>query len=59
MLAVGFRNVVATMWSINDADDPVLSGVFYGALERYCARRGDGDGQKVAHTLHEAFENLK
>jgi CHAT domain-containing protein len=59
MLAAGFQSVVATMWSINDADGPVLSDAFYAALKRYHAMRKDGDGPKVAHALHEAVRCLK
>jgi CHAT domain-containing protein len=59
MLAAGFRSVIATMWSINDTDGPILSDAFYEALKRHRAVRRDGDPPKVAHALHEAVERLK
>jgi CHAT domain-containing protein len=59
MLAAGFQSVVATMWSINDADGPILSDAFYAALKRHRATRRDGDPPRVAHALHEAVECLK
>jgi CHAT domain-containing protein len=59
MLAAGFRSVVATMWSINDANGPVLSDAFYAALARRRAVQKDGDPQRVAHALHEAVDRPK
>jgi CHAT domain-containing protein len=57
MLGSGFRSVVATMWSINDADGPVLADAFYGALKAM-RRRPEAD-LEVAHALHEAVARLR
>jgi CHAT domain-containing protein len=59
MLAADFRSVVATMWSISDADGPVLSDAFYAALARHRAVQGDGNPHMVANALHEAVDRLK
>lgn len=35
MLFAGFKGVVATLWSIDDADGPVVSEAFYKQLFRW------------------------
>lgn len=32
MLAIGFQSVVGTMWSLGDADAPVVADAFYESL---------------------------
>jgi tetratricopeptide (TPR) repeat protein len=59
MLAVGYRSVVATMWSINDNDGPILAGAFYAALKKNQERRASGAGLRVAYALHEAVQHLR
>jgi CHAT domain-containing protein len=60
MLAVGYKSVVATMWSIDDADGPVLSDALYVALKRNHGERvKSGEGLKVAYALHEAVGRLR
>ncbi|KAI0027071.1 CHAT domain-containing protein, partial [Vararia minispora EC-137] len=56
MLAAGYKSVVATMWSIADADGPVLSDALYAALKRNLE---SGEGLNVAYALHEAVEKLR
>jgi CHAT domain-containing protein len=56
MLAAGYRSVVATLWSINDADGPVLADALYAALKR---NRNAGGELKVAQALHEAVGQLR
>ncbi|KIK58124.1 hypothetical protein GYMLUDRAFT_98321 [Collybiopsis luxurians FD-317 M1] len=56
MLVAGFKSVVATMWSINDADAPIVADSFYEAL------RDDVDaGRRVrpAYALHRALQRLR
>ncbi|VDC05866.1 unnamed protein product [Peniophora sp. CBMAI 1063] len=60
MLAVGFKGVVATMWSIYDADAPVVVEAFYNEL--LAARMADDDqakGTGAAYALHEATRVLR
>ncbi|KAI0027000.1 CHAT domain-containing protein, partial [Vararia minispora EC-137] len=56
MLAAGYKSVVATMWSIADADGPVLSDALYAALKRNLE---SGEGLNAAYALHEAVEKLR
>jgi CHAT domain-containing protein len=58
MLAAGFRGVIGTMWSIHDADGPVLTETLCAALKRNVERGADGE-LKAAHALHEAVAALK
>ncbi|THV01704.1 hypothetical protein K435DRAFT_654808, partial [Dendrothele bispora CBS 962.96] len=56
MLVAGFKSVVATMWSISDADGPIVADFFYEAL------RDDIDaGGKLqpAYALHRAVQRLR
>ena len=59
MLAVGYRSVVATMWSIDDEDGPVLSDALYAALKKNYEERAEGKGLRVAYALHDAVQSLK
>jgi CHAT domain-containing protein len=56
MMAVGYGSVVGTMWSIADADGPVLANAFYAALKKNIKR---GGGLKAAYALHEAVAILQ
>ncbi|KZV73890.1 TPR-like protein [Peniophora sp. CONT] len=60
MLAVGFKAVIATTWSIRDDDAPVVVETFYREL---LALRGAGVLSKgetgVAYALHEATRVLR
>ncbi|VDB86272.1 unnamed protein product [Peniophora sp. CBMAI 1063] len=60
MLAVGFKGVVATMWSIMDADAPVVVEAYYKEL---IALRNSGSltqGETgAAYALHEATKVLR
>ena len=55
MLAVGFKGVVATMWSIRDEDAPVVVEEYYKKLLGF---RNTGNVQRgqtgAAYALHEA-----
>jgi CHAT domain-containing protein len=59
MLAAGYQSVVATMWSIEDDDGPVLADVLYAALKRQLERRERSGRTEVAYALHEAVLNLQ
>jgi CHAT domain-containing protein len=59
MLAVGYRSVVATMWSIADEDGPVLADGLYAALKKNLKERKAGEGLQVAYALHEAVGRLR
>lgn len=55
MLTAGFRSVFATMWSIGDADAPVVAKEVYAYLLR---ENGINRGQE-AYALHYAVEILR
>ncbi|KZV61536.1 hypothetical protein PENSPDRAFT_293122, partial [Peniophora sp. CONT] len=60
MLAVGYKGVVATMWSIRDADAPVIVEAYY---ERLLDLRGSGTLERgetgAAYALHDAVKCLR
>ena len=60
MLAVGFKGVVATMWSIGDADAPVVVESFYRELlvlrKTGALKKGETG---AAYALHEATRVLR
>lgn len=60
MLAVGFKGVIATMWSIQDEDAPVIVEAYYKKLLEL---RSSGAVQRghtgAAYALHEATELLR
>ncbi|VDB91757.1 unnamed protein product [Peniophora sp. CBMAI 1063] len=60
MLAVGFKGVVATMWSIQDADAPTIVEAYYLELLKHRSVRGDTTGRtEAAYALHEALKVLR
>jgi CHAT domain-containing protein len=56
MLAVGYTSVIATMWSIEDADGPVLSDALYAALK--CNLQASNK-LNAAYALHAAVNELR
>ena len=56
MLAMGFKNVVGTMWSIQDSDAPVIADVLYSQLRTQITAGGTID---VVLALHNATEVLQ
>jgi len=61
MLAVGYRSVVATMWSIKDSAGPVVAERFYKYLmdQGSSARQLELDGTRAAHALHYAIQGIR
>lgn len=60
MLAVGFKGVVATMWSIGDADAPVIVERFYKRLlVMRCTSAVKNGSTGAAYALHEAVQFLR
>ena len=60
MLAVGFKGVIATMWSIGDEEAPIIVEAYYKRLLEL--RRGPNavTGQTgAAYALHEAMKVLR
>jgi len=55
MLMAGYRSVVATMWSIQDSDAPVITEKFY----RYLLEEASGDSTRAAYALHYAVAHLR
>ncbi|KAG9080390.1 hypothetical protein FRC06_006644 [Ceratobasidium sp. 370] len=55
MLLVGYRRVVATMWSIRDEDAPVVVKEFYSRV----LEGGVPDSRKAANALHDAVGRLR
>jgi len=61
MLAVGYRGVIATMWSIQDDYGPDVADDFYGYLLQ---RRGDDESRsygsaRAAKALHHTVKRLR
>ncbi|KIJ56078.1 hypothetical protein M422DRAFT_151080, partial [Sphaerobolus stellatus SS14] len=60
MLTAGFPSVIGTMWSIWDADAPVVAETFYSILMQEEKSLEGNDGRsKVAYALHEAVKKLR
>ncbi|VDC07772.1 unnamed protein product [Peniophora sp. CBMAI 1063] len=60
MLAVGYKGVVATMWSIGDKDAPVVVKAYYRKLLKLRASGTPGKGETgAAYALHEATKKLR
>ncbi|KZV67426.1 hypothetical protein PENSPDRAFT_688133 [Peniophora sp. CONT] len=60
MLAVGFKGVVATMWSIHDEDGPVIVEAYYKKLLELRATGTVPRGHTgAAYALHHAVEVLR
>ncbi|KAF8983839.1 CHAT domain-containing protein [Cyathus striatus] len=55
MLTAGFKSVVATLWSINDCDAPIVAKAFYGGL----IGEGCVNVQDAALALHRATDELR
>lgn len=55
MLVAGYPTVIATMWSINDGDAPLIADRVYGELIKF-GSLGDG---RVARALHAAVGVLR
>ena len=59
MLVVGFKGVIATMWSIGDEDAPTVAEAYYKKL---IEPRNSGEvkvGTGAAYALHEATRVLR
>jgi CHAT domain-containing protein len=55
MLLAGYRSVVATMWSIQDKDAPLVADEVYGCL----LAEEQPDYTRAANALHRAVEQLR
>lgn len=55
MLMVGYRTVIATMWSICDDDAPLVAETVYDCL----LEGGKPDARRAAVALHRAMERLR
>ncbi|KAF5338789.1 hypothetical protein D9758_012074 [Tetrapyrgos nigripes] len=55
MFMIGFQSVVGTMWSIQDADVPVVMNAFY----RYLVDEVHSDSTQSAYALHYAVKELR
>ena len=60
MLVVGFKGVIATMWSIGDADAPIVVQEYYKCLLglRMAGKVKHG-GTGAAYALHAAVNRLR
>ncbi|KAH6867440.1 CHAT domain-containing protein [Coprinopsis sp. MPI-PUGE-AT-0042] len=61
MLAAGYCRVVATMWSIGDANAPLVADDFYSYLFSHREEGGGNsvDGSISAYALHHAVQQLR
>ncbi|VDC07771.1 unnamed protein product [Peniophora sp. CBMAI 1063] len=60
MLAVGFKGVIATMWSIRDDDAPLVVEAYYTKLlELRASGTLDASETGAAYALHEAAKMLR
>ncbi|KAG9086275.1 hypothetical protein FS749_003761 [Ceratobasidium sp. UAMH 11750] len=55
LLMAGYETVIATMWSINDGDAPLVAGKVYECL----LEGGVPDSRKAAKALHMAVKSLR
>ncbi|KAG9090580.1 hypothetical protein FS749_000443 [Ceratobasidium sp. UAMH 11750] len=55
MIIAGYSTVIATMWSINDADAPLVATDFYSKL----IEDGVPDIRRAARALHDAVGSLR
>jgi CHAT domain-containing protein len=55
MLVAGYGSVVATMWSIQDGDAPIIAEKFY----KYLIDEAGGDSGQAAYALHNAVAHLR
>jgi len=54
MLMAGYGSVVATMWSIQDDDAPIVAETFY----KHLIEDAGGDSGRAAYALHKAVAHL-
>ena len=54
MQLIGFRHVIATLWSIQDASALVIADAVYQRIIS-----GEGDARKAPYALHDAIEKLR
>ncbi|KZV61475.1 hypothetical protein PENSPDRAFT_658857 [Peniophora sp. CONT] len=60
MLVVGFKGVIATMWSIGDEDAPIVAEAYYRKLLDLRSSGTVGAGRTgAAYALHEAVKVLR
>ena len=60
MLAAGYRQAVATMWSIKDCHAPEVAKDFYDyLLAHQCGSANGFDGSQSAYALHHAIQKLR
>lgn len=60
MLSVGYPSVIATMWSINDADGPIVADKLYAHLFKDQGTSTTLDRRlSPAYALHEALKHLR
>jgi CHAT domain-containing protein len=55
MLMAGYGSVVATMWSIQDDDAPIIAEKFY----KYLIEEAGGDSSRAAYALRDAVAHLR
>ena len=55
MLMAGYPSVIATMWSIQDEDAPLIAEKVYAEL----LEGGVADTRKTARALHDAVAHLR
>ena len=55
MQMAGYGSVVATMWSIQDDDAPIIAAEFY----KYLIDKASGDSRRAAYALHHAVAHLR
>ncbi|KAG9081653.1 hypothetical protein FRC06_005466 [Ceratobasidium sp. 370] len=55
MIMAGYRTVIATMWSINDGDAPIVAERFYAHM----LEGGAMNGKNAAKALHDAVGYLR
>lgn len=55
MLFLGYRHVIATMWSIGDSDAPEVADTVYTML----TREGKPDARRAAEAVHHAIRALR
>ena len=59
MQFLGYRHVIATMWTIADSPAPHVAGTFYTALKPHDQPGGQPDPSRAAEALHHAIRSLR
>lgn len=59
MLGMGFRTVLATMWSVRDSDAPLVAKEFYANVMEAEDNAGTSDLRRGAYALHHAVKKLR